>query len=106
MRPTPITEKDSATGVTITSPFRVVKVVALPEYRIEVEFVDGVRGIVDLSERVKSQNAGVFSALADIALFDQVEVKLGVVTWPGDIDLAPDVMHDEISKNGHWRLPA
>jgi hypothetical protein len=29
---------------------------------------------------------------------------IGAVTWPGEIDLAPDAMHDEIKKNGKWVL--
>jgi hypothetical protein len=28
----------------------------------------------------------------------------GVVTWPGELDLAPDAMHDELQKNGGWLL--
>ena len=26
------------------------------------------------------------------------------VTWPGELDLAPDAMHTEIKKNGCWVL--
>ena len=45
-----------------------------------------------------------FAALADPDVFAPVYVDLGVVTWPGEIDLAPDAMHAEIKKNGIWRL--
>jgi hypothetical protein len=106
MRPKTITEKDSATGVTCTADWRVISVQPLLNYQIEVEFVDGLRGLVDLSERIKSKKAGVFAALSDTHVFNQVTVQLGVVTWPGEIDLAPDVMHDEIKKQGKWVLPA
>jgi len=26
----------------------------------------------------------------------------GVVTWPGEIDLAPDAMHQAIRETGQW----
>jgi hypothetical protein len=26
------------------------------------------------------------------------------VTWPGEIDLAPDAMYAEIKQGGHWIL--
>jgi hypothetical protein len=69
-----------------------------------VRFIDGVEGEVDMAQRVHSPRAGVFAALADPDVFAQVHVELGAVTWPGEIDLAPDAMHDEIEKNGIWIL--
>ena len=34
----------------------------------------------------------------------KVYVDHGVVTWPGELDLAPDAMHTEIKKHGSWVL--
>jgi len=34
--------------------------------------------------------------LTDLALFEQVFVEHGAVTWPGEIDLAPDAMYRKI----------
>ena len=31
-------------------------------------------------------------------------VEHGAVTWPGELDLAPDAMYREIKKNGFWKL--
>jgi hypothetical protein len=31
-------------------------------------------------------------------------VTHGAVTWPGEIDLAPDAMYAEIKRGGHWIL--
>jgi hypothetical protein len=57
-----------------------------------------------MSRLVFNQGAGVFASLRDPAVFDQVFVESGVVTWPGEIDLAPDAMHQEIKKSGEWLL--
>jgi hypothetical protein len=48
--------------------------------------------------------AGVFSALADPDRFAAACVEFGAVTWPGEIDLAPDAMYEEIKAHGRWVL--
>ena len=104
MRNEPITEKNIAFGIVCTAPWRLIKVKPLANYELEVEFIDGTHGCVDLSHRVMSKKAGVFAALKDIRLFNQVYLEHGAVTWPGEIDLAPDAMHDEIKLHGKWVL--
>lgn len=42
--------------------------------------------------------------MKDQAQFNQVRLIEGAVTWPGELELAPDAMHDEIKRNGHWLL--
>ncbi|MFZ0305512.1 MAG: DUF2442 domain-containing protein [Terracidiphilus sp.] len=93
-----------ATEVAPRSSWRVTGVDALPGFRLRVAFADGLQGTVDLSRLVHSPKAGVFAALADASLFAQVTLDGGVVTWPGDLDLAPDAMHAEIKQRGEWTL--
>lgn len=104
MRPTSVTEKNIAPGIVCTAPWRLNKVKPLSNYRLEVEFIDGTRGYVEMSSRVMSDKAGVFGALRDIRLFNQVYLEHGAVSWPGELDLAPDTMHDEIQHHGKWVL--
>ena len=85
-------------------PWRGGSVGALPGDRPRVGFIDGKAGMVDLNGLVRSPHAGVFAALADEAQFARVFVEHGVVTWPGEIDLAPDAMYAEIRKSGEWVL--
>jgi len=85
-------------------PWRVFEVKALPEYRLQVRFVDGLCGEVDMSALVHSTTAGDFAALADPAYFAKAYVEHGAVTWPGEIDLAPDAMHAAIKQTGAWVL--
>jgi len=86
------------------SPWRVEAVEALPDYRLKVRFCDGTEGTVDMSALVRSPDAGVFAVLADPQRFAEVFVELGAVTWPGELDLAPDAMHAEIRARGEWHL--
>lgn len=108
MREQPNAEKNSATAlvppIIPSAPWRVMEVRPLQGYRLHVRFVDGVEGIVDLETLIHSSHAGVFAALRDMSLFNQVDLVYGAVTWPGELDLAPDSMHDEIKANGEWVL--
>ena len=104
MRYTSSTEKNTASSISCKVSWRLIKVKSLPDYKLEVEFIDGTHGYVEMSQRVKSANAGVFAVLKDINIFNQVYLEHGAVTWPGEIDLAPDAMHDEIMRNGVWIL--
>ena len=47
---------------------------------------------------------GVFEPLKDPDYFRKVYIDHGVVEWPGQIDLAPDAMYNEIKANGVWVL--
>ena len=51
-----------------------------------------------------SHLTGVFEALKDPMVFQQAHIEDGVVTWPGDIDLAPDAMYRAIKEAGEWVL--
>ncbi len=90
--------------VVCNQPGDVESVLAFPGYRLQVRFHDGVQGEVDLSRRVHSPNAGVFSALAEPDHFARVGIEFGSVWWPGDIDLAPDAMHAALKAKGLWVL--
>jgi hypothetical protein len=85
-----------------TVPWRLKEVVTLSGYRLKVRFQDGLEGIVDMSGLVRSEDAGVFAALHDEAVFRRVFLEYGAVTWRGEIDLAPDAMYEEIKKSGTW----
>lgn len=57
-----------------------------------------------MSALVRSPAAGVFAQLADPDRFAQAFVPRRAVTWPGEIDLAPNAMYAEIKKRGCWVL--
>jgi len=78
---------------------RVVRVVPLERYRLNIEFADGVAGIIDLSDRLTGE---MFEPLRDETAFRQVTIdEFGAVCWPSGADFAPDAMYQELisSKN-------
>jgi hypothetical protein len=105
MRKETALKQDTSAGITQTVPWRLTDVKPLSGYRLKVRFHDGLEGLVDMSTLVRSENAGVFAALRDKTVFRRVFLEYGAVTWPGEIDLAPDAMYEEIKKSGTWLVP-
>lgn len=81
--------------------WNVVSVEPTAPLSLAVRFVDGTEGTVRFES---SHLDGVFAALKDPKVFEQVHVEHGAVTWPGEIDLAPDAMYSAIKQTGEWVL--
>jgi len=66
----------------------------LDGYRIELTFSDGVRGVVDLANRIVGRG-GVFGPLEDPVFFRRVAVdnELGTLVWPNGADFCPDILY-------------
>ena len=91
-------QQNSATGVATQVPWRVCKVEALASFRFYVQFEDGTEGIVDMAKFLE-RDCGVFKVLRDVEIFNAAHVEHGAVTWPNELDLAPDRMHDELQES-------
>jgi hypothetical protein len=88
------------------SPWRVTSVTVLPDAQLQVRFVDGTMGKVDMRAFLSGPNVEgtVFEPLRDPAVFAEARVVMGAVQWPGGVDLAPDPMYDAIQQSGVWVL--
>ena len=73
---------------------KVKTVKPLAGYRLEVEFTDGVKGVVSLEDRLFGP---VFEPLKDSKIFAQVGIdEFGAICWPNGADLAPDAVYNKI----------
>ena len=73
---------------------RIVLAKPLDGYRLEIEFADGLKGLVPLADRLFGP---VFEPLRDPAIFQKVFVdEFGAVCWPNGADLAPDALREQI----------
>ncbi len=104
MRTESNTQKNITPTITCAASWRLSQIKPLENYKLEVEFIDGLHGFVEMEQLILSQQAGVFAQLRDANIFKQAHLTYGAVTWPGEIDLAPDAMHDEIKRHGVWIL--
>ncbi len=69
-----------------------VAVIVRPEHTVRIVFADGEVRDVDVTPLLDTP---AFSPLRDPAVFEQVKVdeQTGTITWPGDVDLDPDVIY-------------
>ncbi|MGB7569068.1 MAG: DUF2442 domain-containing protein [Chitinivibrionales bacterium] len=81
--------------------YDVIEVKPIDHLLLRVKFRDGLSGEVILRE---SHLSGVFEPLKDPDIFSKANCENGFVEWPGDIDLAPDAMYEEVKRNGVWKL--
>jgi hypothetical protein len=73
----------------------VVEVKPEPGYCLFVRFKDGLSGRVRLREE---ELTGALAPLREARLFEKAFIDDGAVAWPGDIDLAPDAMYEDIAQ--------
>lgn len=65
------------------------------DYKIEVTFEDGAKGVVDFSKYLSK--GGVFEKFKNIEFFKSFKIneELGVLTWADEIDIAPETLYAE-----------
>ena len=100
-----VNSPSSASEVTASVPLRARTVAVVPDYCLSVTCNDGRTGIVNMSQLIFSEKAGIYYVLKDVQLFNQVRIELGALTWPNGADLDPVWMHEEIGKNKVWCVP-
>jgi hypothetical protein len=70
---------------------KISEVKVLPDYRLELVFDNGARGVVDLSGLV---GKGVFAIWRERRIFEQVRIgAFGELIWGDQIDLCPDALY-------------
>jgi hypothetical protein len=69
-----------------------VAVIPRPAHTVRIVFADGEVRDVDITPLL---DAPAFSPLREASVFEQVKVDegTGTITWPGDIELDPDVIY-------------
>lgn len=70
----------------------------IEDYKIKVSFEDGKKGIVDLESYIKK--GGMFSRFFDLEYFKNFHVnkEMGVLCWPDGLDIAPETLYHEATK--------
>ncbi len=83
---------------------RVLKVTAKDDYKLQIVFTNGERGIYDCAHLL---DFGVFTELKDKNYFNQVRPCDGAVAWPNEQDICPDTLFlDSEKKNTDNRIKA
>lgn len=68
----------------------VVQVKAFPDYRLQIQFADGILKIFDMKPYITYP---AFSELQKNNLFFSARVDGGTVVWTDEIDISPDTLY-------------
>ncbi len=68
----------------------VIAVEALPNYRLLLTFANNERKCFDMSPYL---GYPVFQRLKNSGFFSLARIDYGTVTWPGEIDIAPETLY-------------
>ena len=77
--------------------YRIVAIEPRANFRLFVRFEDGVEGEADLSDIA---GRGVFARWTnrpDEFMSVEVDPRSGAPSWPGDLDVAPDALYEELA---------
>ncbi len=76
----------------------IAEVEVLADQQLRLTYFDGLVGDVSFADE---RWDGVLAPLADPAFFAQVFVnpETGTLTWPGDLDLAPEPLREAARQN-------
>ena len=75
----------------------VTSVVATGKTTLMVTFRDGLHGEITFEP---SYFRGALTPLSDPAFFREVRVVDDAISWPGELDLAPDALHESLRTAG------
>ena len=67
----------------------------LSDWKLEVIFKDGVKGVYDMSESI---GKGGFASLKDPAKFSQVRIgEFGQIAWSDEMEICSDAVYKELT---------
>jgi len=76
----------------------VVKIELKDDYKVFVEFNDGMSGIIDFQEKLHNDNRQIIRDLLDINKFKTAKLDLDTLCWDNGVDFAPEYLYEIIRK--------
>ena len=74
----------------------VVRAELKDEYKIFVEFNDGINGIIDFKEKLSNDHRQIIKDLLDLNKFKTVKVDMDTLCWDNGVDFAPEYLYEKI----------
>jgi len=72
----------------------VVKAELKEDYKVFVEFNDGLNGIIDFYDKLKKDHRSIINELLDFELFKTVKIDLDTLCWENGADFAPEYLYE------------
>lgn len=73
-------------------PMYVIKAELRGDYKIYIEFNDGIGGIIDFKEKITTDHRETIRELAD-----KIKVERHTLCWENGVDFAPEYLYEQIT---------
>ncbi len=77
-------------------PFWVIKAELRENYTIYIEFNDGLCGVIDFQNKLKTDHRDIIRELIDKDKFKAIKIERHTLCWDNGVDFAPEYLHDQI----------
>ncbi len=68
----------------------VIKANYISDYKVEIFFNDGKKGVADLSDTLYGE---IFEPLKNVSYFKNFKIEGHTLSWPNGADLAPEYLY-------------
>jgi hypothetical protein len=77
----------------------IISAIIIDKYKVQVEFSDGLSGVIDFQETLKNDNRLIVRELLDINKFNSCKVQYDTLCWENGVDFAPEYLYDKVRIN-------
>ena len=74
----------------------VVKSELKENYKVFIEFNDGLCGIIDFHNKLINDHRHIVRELLDLEIFKTVKTGLDTICWDNGVDFAPEYLYEQI----------
>ncbi|MDR1216211.1 MAG: DUF2442 domain-containing protein [Treponema sp.] len=79
----------------------VIKAELRGDYRIYIEFNDGLSGMIDFKDKITTDHREIISELVDKNKFNKIKVERHTLCWENGVDFAPEYLYEQIKTRRH-----
>ena len=65
-------------------------------YKIYIKFNDGLSGIIDFQNKIKTDHRSIIRELMDENKFKAIKIERHTLCWDNGVDFAPEYLYDQI----------
>jgi uncharacterized protein YkvS len=76
--------------------FWVIKAELQEEYKIYIEFNDGLSGVIDFKDKITTDHRDIIRELTDKDKFNKIKIERHTLCWENGVDFAPEYLYEQV----------
>jgi hypothetical protein len=77
-------------------PFCFIKAELLEDYKISLEFNDGLGGVIDFQNKLLTDHRDIIRELIDKDKFQAIKIERHTLCWDNGVDFAPEYLYEQV----------